>query len=74
MVDPQTRIPYHDLAGRMVVHDAVAIARRHRERLDGRIVGCVQRRPNFGGSATLDEVDVQQWHGVDASGAVSGWE
>ena len=58
----------------MRAHHLIAIARRYSERLDNRVVYCVQQRPNLGRRATLDEVDVQQWHGFDARRADASCE
>ena len=54
----------HDKAIRLVFsHDLVAVAERNFERVDHRTMDRVEQVGNLGLRPTLDDMDVQQWHG-----------
>jgi hypothetical protein len=57
-LDPETRIPDHDLVTRVRAHYLITVPWRHSERLDDRVVYGVQQCPNLGRSSTLEQVDV----------------
>jgi len=48
----------------MGAHHLIAVARGHPERFDDRVVQGIEQRVHLRRGAALDEVDVQQWHGV----------